>query len=363
MYCRRSRVITIASLFVASSREVLASTAACLSSANYGWASNSLGQDPCAVANALFSTNPPPCNNTISFGPLASGGVYPAPTLTDATNCLCNTVIYSLVSACADCQDEVPLVWTTWTDDCPEDITLYYQWPTWIASNTGIPQWAYLPLVAYAWDPTQAQKNATQGPGTSTQSTTQASTHSTSTSSEPSSRMITSLSATSTTTTTSHKTTESSLPHPTSSTLITTATSGKTTESSNLSPTSTASNSSSSVGSSNLTDSIIGGVVGGVTGAAALTFLVIFTWCRRSRHKTGSNPSGFTLRKYHFDKNLIGRPAPIFDPNGSATRLYNPDDPSTFPRTPPPVIDMAWAGAERPQSVNNTGHYSGTPEL
>ncbi|KAH7907962.1 hypothetical protein BJ138DRAFT_413194 [Hygrophoropsis aurantiaca] len=120
----------------------------CPASAGYSWAANDMGQDPCVVAHSLFV--PQPCNDEyVFFGPLTAGSddVYPAPSDDTVGPCLCNTVIYSLATACATCQDASFLSWSEWIVNCPASDVVQQSWPTSIPSNTAIPAWAYLPIV------------------------------------------------------------------------------------------------------------------------------------------------------------------------------------------------------------------------
>ncbi|KAF8491364.1 hypothetical protein F5888DRAFT_1736780 [Russula emetica] len=72
---------------------------------SWSWSFNSLGQSPCAVAAQLQGV----CDNgEFSIPSLVSGDSYVGPTgSNDSTDlCKCNTVVYSLMSACGACQFE-----------------------------------------------------------------------------------------------------------------------------------------------------------------------------------------------------------------------------------------------------------------
>ncbi|KAK0210848.1 hypothetical protein DFS33DRAFT_332507 [Desarmillaria ectypa] len=87
--------------------------ATCVSS--YGWANNTLGQSPCLVAAYLQTA----CLNTTFIVPaLPEGTHYTGPSTAQADLCKCNTVTYSLISACADCQNCQYLNWGNWTANC-----------------------------------------------------------------------------------------------------------------------------------------------------------------------------------------------------------------------------------------------------
>ncbi|KAH7907961.1 hypothetical protein BJ138DRAFT_1116254 [Hygrophoropsis aurantiaca] len=123
----------------------------------------------------------------------------------------------------------------------------------------------------------------------------------------------------------------------------------------------TSTSSPSNLASPNLTDSIIGGAVGGATGALALTVLGIFFLCRRSRRKSNkSQISSVSDSEGNHDKTkMVVPPNIIIDAHSSTTRLYNPDDPSTFPRDPSTqVLDIGVQG-----STYTSGRYMGIPEF
>ncbi|KAH7929253.1 hypothetical protein BV22DRAFT_138820 [Leucogyrophana mollusca] len=165
MYRLSERVLAVATLALAGLQGALAQGSAgqCLASSGYGWATNSLGQDPCQVANDLFAANP--CSQSgISYPPLKNttgpDSYYVGPSAAQSTQCTCNTVIYGLASACGLCQNGTFLYWSEWTDNCYANDTVYQQWPASIASGTTIPPWAYMPLVNGFWDGVEAKNNA-----------------------------------------------------------------------------------------------------------------------------------------------------------------------------------------------------------
>ncbi|KAF8332467.1 hypothetical protein F5887DRAFT_47204 [Amanita rubescens] len=106
----------------------------------YDWTFSSLGQSPCYVANVISEQcsgqmyGVPPTGPEHNYSPLPS---YYA----DYT-CFCNTVWYSLLSACALCQDGNWLTWPDYSLTCNKTYLMEYPDP--IPSNTSIPTWAYL---------------------------------------------------------------------------------------------------------------------------------------------------------------------------------------------------------------------------
>ncbi|KAH9952887.1 hypothetical protein BC827DRAFT_207117 [Russula dissimulans] len=79
------------------------------------WSYNSLSQSPCLVAAWLAF----PCyqaNNTIYT--LQYGESYSGPSEPLSQPRQCNTVLYSLVSACAACQGSTWIKWSQWVQNC-----------------------------------------------------------------------------------------------------------------------------------------------------------------------------------------------------------------------------------------------------
>ncbi|KAH7907959.1 hypothetical protein BJ138DRAFT_1116252 [Hygrophoropsis aurantiaca] len=178
------------------------SAGVCLASTGYNWTVNSQNQDPCQVANDLFAADP--CNQSmlsyvsssilssqsytypiddVSYPPLTAttgpSSYYTGPQANQSTSCTCNTVIYSLASACGLCQNGTFLYWSEWTDNCYANDTVYQEWPASIPSDTTIPPWAYMPLVNGFWDGPQAEANASAVAQSSTSASSSTATSST----------------------------------------------------------------------------------------------------------------------------------------------------------------------------------------
>ncbi|KAG1891126.1 hypothetical protein F4604DRAFT_393549 [Suillus subluteus] len=164
-----SLVVVLAAALVPRGAFAQMSTVTCLSS--FGWMNNSLVQDPCLVASYLEST----CGAIINFDPLPTGYHYEAPSAALANPCVCNTVTYSMVSACADCQNRTYDDWTSWSTSCSKFsigesvrkvvdilqaflIHLIDRYPNDIPTGTKVPNWAYL-NVSGGFDPVAAQSN------------------------------------------------------------------------------------------------------------------------------------------------------------------------------------------------------------
>ncbi|KAJ3919988.1 hypothetical protein F5877DRAFT_77540 [Lentinula edodes] len=136
-------------------------------------ASNSLGQNPCDIAerlNSVCSTS-----NGSYFVELTSDDEY---TLSseDQNPCLCTSVVYNLVSMCRLCQTENGKIYPTWS-----------QWTTNCSSlnagpgGTAVPDWAYQDVSGTdAFNETLAANVATTNHSESSSSTSPSSTSTTS---------------------------------------------------------------------------------------------------------------------------------------------------------------------------------------
>ncbi|KAI0263836.1 hypothetical protein BC834DRAFT_296236 [Gloeopeniophorella convolvens] len=123
------------------------SVAQCLPGWEWTW--NALGQSPCQVASILIGL----CIGSPTVaGPLAVGTTYLPPPY--ASLCWCNSILYSLLSACSSCQEQGVVSWNTWARNC-----------TWTAGSgiipglviveeTVIPGWAFadIAIIWNAWE-------------------------------------------------------------------------------------------------------------------------------------------------------------------------------------------------------------------
>jgi len=78
--------------------------------------------------------------NVPALGPDQS---YVGPYTENANYCSCSSVVYSLVSACAACQNDLWIAWSAWKNNCTADITSLGSWPLDIPAGTAVPDWAY----------------------------------------------------------------------------------------------------------------------------------------------------------------------------------------------------------------------------
>ncbi|KAF8523939.1 hypothetical protein BU17DRAFT_63580 [Hysterangium stoloniferum] len=75
---------------------------------------------------------------------LHPGDQYKGPTANVANLCMCSTVTYSMVSACAVCQDGVVSSWLSWIDSCPPGTVNNQRYPIPLPSGISVPAWAYM---------------------------------------------------------------------------------------------------------------------------------------------------------------------------------------------------------------------------
>ncbi|KAI0246495.1 hypothetical protein BJV78DRAFT_1254372 [Lactifluus subvellereus] len=106
------------------------------------WTSNSIGQNPCVVAAHLMAT----CSGgSFSMPPLQQNNSYYGPARDDDSDakdlCKCNTVVYSLLSACDACQQQEWIAWSRYSSNCTT-IAPVSSFPYRIPSGTYVPYWA-----------------------------------------------------------------------------------------------------------------------------------------------------------------------------------------------------------------------------
>jgi len=154
----KSSLAVIASLLLSAGDLVVAQiTAPVCTATGFSWAYNSLNQNPCMVTAYLMST----CYGG-SFV-MASLGIdvgYAGPSITEVTQaapCWCNTVVYSLASACSECQGGESIEWSQYKQYCitvPPPSTF----PNPVPGGTAVPQWALVAISGTSyWSPSTAQ--------------------------------------------------------------------------------------------------------------------------------------------------------------------------------------------------------------
>jgi len=121
----------------------------CLSTALavWNWTFNSLSQSPCVTAAYLAAE----CNNEqFTIEQLPQGQFYGGPSGSD--DCRCNSVYYSLISACAGCQKGTWLPYDQWYANCTS-VEPMSTFPQSISNDTRVPAWAFVNVtVTQKWD-------------------------------------------------------------------------------------------------------------------------------------------------------------------------------------------------------------------
>ncbi|KAH9991392.1 hypothetical protein BJV77DRAFT_539661 [Russula vinacea] len=150
------RVAAIASLYFYSSRAfaVAQVSGPICTSATWQWTFNSLGQSPCTVTAYMMAT----CNGgKYRFPSLSPGYLYYGPEGADDSNlCYCNSVAYSLFSACGACQGEGWISWSEWVTNCTKTLPPP-SFPNLVPSGTRIPQWTLLDVTnKNIWNPNKS---------------------------------------------------------------------------------------------------------------------------------------------------------------------------------------------------------------
>ncbi|KAI0321648.1 hypothetical protein OF83DRAFT_1168284 [Amylostereum chailletii] len=110
------------------------------------WSFNSLEQPPCIIAAYVLGVCHSGGNFTIPS--LAQSSSYQGPTEVSGPEqenpCTCNSVAYSLVSACASCQGQNWISWQAWTVNCTSNAPVLGRIPSGlnVPDATRIPHWA-----------------------------------------------------------------------------------------------------------------------------------------------------------------------------------------------------------------------------
>ncbi|KAI0270214.1 hypothetical protein BGY98DRAFT_268207 [Russula aff. rugulosa BPL654] len=131
------------------------------------WSFNSLGQNACIVAAYMLST----CHKgSFTLQPLPPGDYYTGPSAAQGTDlCLCNTIAYSLLSACDGCQGSEWISWSDYAFNCTT-ILPPGSFPNPIPAGTSLQQWALVNVTnGTTWDANFAQAvgdTPELGPGT-----------------------------------------------------------------------------------------------------------------------------------------------------------------------------------------------------
>jgi len=285
--------------------QLISTNATCNSTGSFDWAFNSLGQSPCLVAAYLGSV----CSAGQFFVPaLGPSQFYSGPNVENANDCRCNSVFYSTISACAACQGNEYLKWSSWYTNCSSVFVSEY--PEDIPTGTKVPHWAY--------------ENVTIGDGAFNTTVAKAETSSPESTGTP-----------------------------------------KPTGTAPASPSNSPAASGSKPKKSHA-GAIAGGVIGGLVGLAIVAGLIF--WLIR-RRRTPKAPSSL-VNTLPGASNPMSYTSVTPFPTGAvqAPKLYNPSDPSTFPTTPsiystPEQHTMYTGNTQSDSSRFARPQFSGAAEL
>ncbi|KAI0318817.1 hypothetical protein OF83DRAFT_893521 [Amylostereum chailletii] len=307
----------IALPFLAFAASVVAQLGAPSCQSSFEWAFNSLGQSPCLVAAYAESV----CNSgQFTIPSLDVGSHYTGPNgnATDPADagdlCKCNTVAYSLISACAACQNATWIQWSTWAFNCtgvaPDAV-----YPETIPTGTRFPHWAYLPVTGTdIFNVTTAQLDALNN--------------------------------------NAPESTATSGPTTVNPSATSTASSGQTTGG--------ASGSHSSSGGGSNAGAIAGGVVGGVVGAALLGLAAWYFI--RKRRAAQAAPSAMYVGTHSPMGETDLTVSPFPPPSDAQMRYYNPSDPTTYPTAGPGTPTIQTTEHQGYSGMTNN-QYRGLPEV
>ncbi|KAI0366430.1 hypothetical protein BV20DRAFT_656450 [Pilatotrama ljubarskyi] len=128
------------------------------SNSAYSWMDSERGQTPCTTLQDLLSS----CSGAIESSTPAE-----AESVLQGSPCACNTVLYSLWSACGICANDASfqVSWTVYSTAFGCSSLAIQQYPHSVASDTSIPAWAYMrlaPLSGVQFDVQAAQSIASQ---------------------------------------------------------------------------------------------------------------------------------------------------------------------------------------------------------
>ncbi|KDQ54617.1 hypothetical protein JAAARDRAFT_399868 [Jaapia argillacea MUCL 33604] len=127
-------VFLLAKIVTAQSTNAVCLTPSLLPAGLYD---NSLQQTPCKVAAVVWS----PCVGSNNINNISVGESYASPT---PNGCACSSVFYSLVSACALCQNGTTTTWSAWVKNCTITETTVAGYPYALPSGIAVPHWAYI---------------------------------------------------------------------------------------------------------------------------------------------------------------------------------------------------------------------------
>ncbi|KAH9853901.1 hypothetical protein C2E23DRAFT_100523 [Lenzites betulinus] len=326
--------VFILSAYISLPTYAQTTSAVCLN--GYTWMDNSLGQSPCVVASYLLS----PCSGgsgsfVVKLSDPTHFYSYDNPGPNGLVPCVCNTVLYAMLYACAACQGAEAAIkpWGPFSANCTQSVPTINFYPEDVPAGTSVPAWAYLDVtVTGRLDINKAEQIASSNEPESTASGSYAP-----------------ASTASTLSTTSDQATGSQ----TSATI----TSFSTVPTSSNTPVVSASKHKPNA-------ALIGGVVGGVVGAILIGVAVFYAIHRhRLRSYKSMKAARATLdAPYPNMVEYLSAPAEARTVISSAPplRLYDPDEPSTYP---PAQAADGLSGYHGWGQASMRSSYQGRPEI
>ncbi|KAG7085798.1 hypothetical protein E1B28_003338 [Marasmius oreades] len=302
------RLMRIVLFLSASSIGVQAQIHASCTNSSFFWSYNSKGDSPCQMGEALGTVCTPSFNI-----PSLPDGYYYFGTGHTITPCVCNTVYYTMLSLCGLCQNGYTDRFDLWSSNCTRTYDTVF--PSALPSGLRLPYYAYLPLDSVNKSIDVGALQANTGPertGTATRTPTSTSFGSTGTS-------------------------HSGGDDPFADELKDEA---------------------KKVGI------IAGSVVAGIWVFWAVGAGIVWFICRRNSRRMYGDPSQMYLQNNGAPGAIPYASVPPSSPPASTTtgtspglgeKVYNPNDPSTYPQTPP----LATLGYQQQPSYNyNTASSS-----
>jgi len=258
-----------------------------------------------------------------------------------------------LISACAYCQGNPAPFWSDWTDQCPPSYVSNGAYLNDISSGTAVPAWAYVVVTNNQWSASQALAAEQLSMSICDYAPQMHHDLRLPLSDQPES-LAPGASATNTGTLTSTGSQTLSSPSPTSTfTSITPL------------PTS-GSDSSSSGKKNNNIGAIVGGTVGGILAVIAIVVVGFFT-CRGKKGPSMPQPNlpfapGTSASPHNSEKVQSFSTSP-YSPDlsfpQSPMKLYDPNDPSTFPENAATYFPTANAAPNQDPRLSMGGPPSG----
>ncbi|KAI0344870.1 hypothetical protein BDW22DRAFT_1098553 [Trametopsis cervina] len=264
---------------------------------DFEWMFNSKAQSPCLVSAYICGSCRAPASFTLDCGLPNISSPFEYINIDSPLRCDCSTVQYSLVGACAACQSASITTWTDWHSHCTN--TYIEQLSDPIPPNTSVPAWAYLDVVSSNNFNVTVARGFVEGGD------------------HPDSTALTPTPTPSSTTSSSQQ------PTPSSTLLSTSSAPPFSTSSASSVSNSPAVVTSISSAEASKVAPIVGGTVGGIAFIAIITCASIYWYLRRKKAAATAPPSLFQETLQPPTRELLGL--------GSGSKLYNPDDPSTYP--------------------------------